>query len=204
MKIRLLQLLCVWIGLILPTAAAAQNGLFATRAKPALAAPKVTVLIEPSDGTAILYSPLSPQVAGGKGQSLIVLAFKIINQEADTVKLRKVVISFPSPPKFTNVVYEPNFSVQPGKIKTLELDQTENIRISYPAPSQINFEITFEGFTPITISKPLVAYKNMVTGGSYRFPTKATDLAEGEYWSGASGHKGGGDTGKPGEDMPTT
>jgi murein DD-endopeptidase MepM/ murein hydrolase activator NlpD len=190
MKTRFIQILFVLIGLILPSAVAAQNGFFSTPTRPAFAGPKVTVTVEPSDGKAVLYSPLSARVAGGKSESLVVLSLKISNQEAAAVTLSKVKVSFSGDPKVVNTVYDTDFSVQPNKTSTLNFNRAQNIHLPFPAPQGINIELTFDGFTPVIISKPLVAHANPVAQGSYLFPAKTTDLTVGEYWSGASGHPG--------------
>jgi hypothetical protein len=200
MKKTLTQILFVLIALMLPTAAAAQNGFFSTTPNPAFAGPKVTVTLEPFDGKAVLFSPLSARVAGGKQESLIALSLKISNQEKNTVKLSKVKVSFSGDPQVANTVYSPNFSILAGETKTLDFGHTQNIRVPFPAPQGINLELTFDGFTPVILSKPLAAHVNPVAQGSYLFPAKASDLKEGEYWGGSSGHKAGGDTGKPPEE----
>ena len=190
MKNRFMQILFVLIGLILPSAVAAQNGPVSNNTKLAIAPLQATVSIEPSDGQSVLYSPLAARVAGGKMESLIALSLKISNQETATIKLSKVKISFSGQPKVANTVYDTDFSIQPKKTATLNFNRDLNIRLPFPAPQGINIEMTFDGFTPVILSKPLKAHANPVAEGSYLFPAKATDLSAGEYWSGASGHPG--------------
>jgi hypothetical protein len=191
MKNRFIQVLFVLTVLILPSGVAAQNGFFSTTITPAFAGPNVKVSIAPSDGTSVLFSPLAAPVAGGKQESLIALSLNITNQEQVAVTLSKVKVSFSGDPQVINTFYDTDFSVQPGQTKTLNFSREQNIRLPFPAPQGINIQLTFSGFTPVILSKPLAAHVNKVAQGSFPFPAKVTDLKRGEYWSGASGHPGG-------------
>jgi murein DD-endopeptidase MepM/ murein hydrolase activator NlpD len=200
MKHKLMTILLVLFALLLPVTATAQNAFFSTTPNPAFAAPNVIVSIEPFNGTSVLFSPLAAHVKGGPQESLVVLSLKISNQEKATVTLSKVKVSFSGNPQVADTIYNTSFSVQAGKTATLDFGHTQNIRVPFPAPPSIKIELTFNGFTPLVVSKPLVAHANPVPQGSYLFPAKSGDLLEGEYWGGSSGHKAGGTTNKPPEE----
>lgn len=185
-----MQILFILIALVLPATAAAQNKFFSTTINAPLAGPNVIVTVAPFDGTSVLFSPLAAPIAGGKQESLVALSLKINNQENVAVKLSKVKVSFSGDPQVVSTFYETNFSVAAKKTSTLHFSREQNIRLPFPAPQGINIELTFDGFTPVILSKPLTAHVNALPQSSYLFPAKTSDLNAGEYWSGASGHPG--------------
>lgn len=190
MKIKLTLAMFILAGLALPAAIAGQNGQFSNKITSA-PGPKVSVDVEPSDGKAIIYSPLAAATAGGEMEAMIALAFRISNQESAEVKLTKVKVSFTGQPKVAGVFYETNLSIQPNKPARQDFDRTKNIILPFPPPQVIKLELTFDGFSPVIITRPLAAHLNPVAEGSYLFPARASDLGQGEFWSGASGHRGG-------------
>lgn len=149
-----------------------------------------TVSVEPSDGAAVLYSPLAARIAGGEVEALVALSLRISHQEAAAIKLTKVKVSFTGQPTVADVIYDTDLSIQPNKPETLDFDRAKNIILPFPPPQGIKIELTFNGLSPVTVSKPLAPHVNPVTEGSYLFPARTFDLAEGEFWSGASGHPG--------------
>ncbi|HKQ77304.1 MAG TPA: M23 family metallopeptidase [Blastocatellia bacterium] len=189
MKFKLTIAIFVLAGLALPAAVAGQNGQFSNKITSA-PAPKISVAIEPSDGDSVLYSPLAARTAGGEMEALVALALRINNQEDTAIKLTKVKVSFTGAPKVADVFYETNLSIQPNKTARQDFDRTKNIILPFPPPQGIKLELTFNGFSQVTISKPLAAHVNPVAEGSYLFPAKTSDLGSGEFWSGASGHPG--------------
>jgi hypothetical protein len=189
MKFRLTLAIFTLAGLALPAAISGQNGQFSDKITSA-PAPNVTPEIEPSDGNAVLYSPLAAHHSGGEVEAMVALSLKISNQEATAVKLTKVQISFTGQPKVADVIYDTDFSVNPKTTRTLHFDRTKNIILPFPPPQGIKIGLTFNGFSVVTISKPLAPHVNPVAGGSYLFPAKTSHLTPGEFWSGGSGHPG--------------
>ena len=167
--------------------------------------PNVSVVIEPSSGSAVVYEPVAPNDRSGTRSALLCLELSITNHEASTIHLNKVTLSFTSPPAVpTKVIHVPDnwwppdgtgVNIAPGHAYTWNFirDSVNHDTVVLPGSPPDSFELSlfFSGFTsPWSITRPLAAHKNPVAGGSYIYPAQTNDLREGEFWLASSNTHG--------------
>jgi hypothetical protein len=171
--------------------------------------PNITVIIEPTDAGSIAYEPVARQDLSGKPAGVLCLMLAITNNETKPIHMSKVTLSFAGPPAVptatiqvptnwwpptgTGVNIAPggmyfwNFIRQPG--------ENDSVVLPDVAPATVTLNLFFDGFSPWSVTKNLVAHKNPVAGNAYLFPAQTDDLAAGEFWGASSNTHGTGNTG---------
>lgn len=164
-------------------------------------APNITVVMEPSDGTSVLYEPTAAEEASGKPAGVLCLMLAITNNETTPINLNKVTLGFSSPPAMNAVTIQvpmdwpspggPGVTIAPNSMATWNFlrEQTENDTVVLPdkAPASMTLSLYFGGFTsPWTATKPLSPHKNPVAGNAYLYPAQSGDLRSGEFWTASS------------------
>ena len=172
--------------------------------------PNVTVTIEPTDGTSIVYEPVARKDTKSDRSGVICLLLTIKNNESKSIHLNKVSLAFTAPPSVptANIAVPMNWwppggsgvNIAPGGQASWnflrEGGENDSVVLPSPAPASATLSLFFDGFSsPWSVTKPLAPYKNPVSGDAYLFPAQSDDLLAGEFWGAASNTHGTGASG---------
>src|SRR2546421_5962700 len=159
--------------------------------------PSITVAIEPSDGTNIVYEPVAPNNSNGKLSGIVCLQLAIKNIGGSQIHLNKVSMSFSSPPSVTDkaIPVPTNWwppggagvNIMPGATYVWnflrECGENDAAVLPSPEPASMTLSLFCDDFTsPWTETKTLAPHKNPVAGDAYIFPAQTDDLETGEFW----------------------
>lgn len=148
-----------------------------------MAAPQLTLKAEPLEAAKVVYLRMAPNIAGGKARGRLFLRVDIRNNEAKTVTVKTLTISFPGSSVPSQVK---NIAKDVGSTKTLRWwfpEAADDIIFDLPAPTQIKLAIACQGFDRTAdVTLGLAAHVSPVVGGAYVFPAAGEDLAIGEFW----------------------
>ena len=175
-----------------------------------MTAPKLVLTAQPAEAGAVVYLPLSPKTSAGEPSGQVALKMSIKNNEAKTITLKNLVVSFIGAPVLpavsipilvgvknavTGVVEMKPLQIAAGASASWFFQPENNITVPVPAPGQIKMSVSAETYSdPVALTMPLKPHTSPVAGGSYDFPAKAHDFRVGEYWSGrAESHAAAGD-----------
>ena len=186
-----------------------------------MAAPNLTISIEPTEGGKAVYLELAPAQAGQSGHAMIILRLRITNGGGSAVVVSGIRFSFPGsaapPVDMQGVAYvlDPSGKVGPLEaLGTIEAGQTATwsngrvdvdpskdgtdmrdnmVYVAGAAPSEVLVEVFCENFSePATVSRDLAKWAIPEPTGSLLFPIAAGDLRDGEYVVGRSWHRSNG------------
>jgi hypothetical protein len=167
--------------------------------------PDISVVIEPSKGTSVVYEPVAPNDSQSKPSGIVCLQLTITNNGSKQIHLNKVKLSFSSPPSVpdkiipvpttwwppggTGVNIAP--AGQPGSTYVWnflrESGENDAAVLPSPAPASMTLSLFFDGFTsPWKVTKTLAPHRNPVAGSAYLFPAQTSDLRAGEFWGASS------------------
>jgi murein DD-endopeptidase MepM/ murein hydrolase activator NlpD len=155
-----------------------------------MAAPNVTVAIEPHDAGSVLVLELAPLSSSQPGAAQLSLRIEVTNHEATAVQLSSESLQIPgsSVPAATIAA---NLQVAAGAWGEWHFEAANNIILPWPGPAVLAAQFTFSGYsTPVSITAPLKAHASPVAGGAYLFPFRTGSLSAGEYFTGRSGVHG--------------
>jgi hypothetical protein len=169
----------------------------------ALAAPPAGITeIRPLEDGGIVYEPLAPKKAGAALTAQLTIDVVIENQGATQLDVDKVWLvfsggSFVLPVELkaelkklcegdeTSALVKDNPTIGPGIACRLML--LPDTKLPMPSPTQVTIKVYFKNYVdPLVTVQPLKAHRNPTPTGSYFFPAKASDLEDGEFWSGQS------------------
>ena len=155
-----------------------------------MAAPNVTVTVEPSNAGSILVCELAPLSTSHPGQAQLSLRFDVTNSENSAVHLSSVGLQFPGSPAPAATI-PADLLVAAHASGEWHFAPQNNVILPWPGTSQVIARLSFDGYsTPIAITAPLAAHVSPVEGGAYVFPFNNGTLGAGEYFSGRSGSHG--------------
>lgn len=176
-----------WKPALLLTAALAA---FAVTAQLGTAAPpKAVFTVEPAEGTSMGYLPVAAKTSKSAATAQLSMRLSIQNDEAKTLHLTKVMLSFSGGPAVSPVSIAASQDVGSKKTGIWNNTNKENVILPYPPPKTVTLSLYFTGYAdPVKVTKTLAAHKSPTPSGSYAFPGKASDLRPGEFWSGSTGH----------------
>jgi len=153
--------------------------------------PNLTINVEPAEGGSVVYLPLAPKTSNQDDNGQVSLKLKIKNNETKAVKVNKLIVSFKGQPSVSSKTIALDLDIAKNTEATWFFQPADNILLPNPAPPQIKLELFANTFdTPASITLSLKPHLSPVSGGSYDFPAKASDLRIGEYWSGVSAKHG--------------
>lgn len=160
-----------------------------------MGAPSITITVEPMESGAVVYAPLAPPTAGGGANGQLSLKIWVKNNGASQVHTNQLKVSFVGSPAVGPSTFPLDLTIAAGATASWFVATAQNILLPVPAPGQIRLAVSCDGFdTPVNLLASLKAHQSPTPAGSYRFPARAKDLRQGEYWSGASnGHAPAGD-----------
>ena len=162
-----------------------------------MAAPNLTVTVEPAEGSAVVYGLLAPRTSNDPPNGQLSLVLTIKNLEPSAVHLNQVTVSFTGPPSVAAAVIAADVTIQSNQTQQWDFPTANNIILPVPAPGAITLDLACDGFSnSATLSTSLAQYVSPAQGGTgYAFPASSVDLKEGGFWSGRSavhGEAGGG------------
>lgn len=175
-----------------------------------MSVPNISVAIEPSVGSNVVYEPCAAKDSNGKPSGIVCLQLSITNHGSTQIHLNKVTLSFSSPPSVADDVipvptnwWPPNgtgVNITPGATYVWNFirggGENDAAVLPSPAPASMTLSLFFDGFTsPWTVVKTLAPHKNPVAGDAYLFPARTDDLRWGEYWLTSSNTHGTGAAG---------
>ncbi len=174
-----------------------------------MAAPNVTIAVEPMEGGKAMYLPLAAAKSGEKGHSKIILRLRITNNESSAVTVSKIQFSFPGARvlavtmKGIPIVLDPDGTTKPADAQgTIEAGQTatwsngrvdldtsesgenwhENMVYLTSAPPQVRVHVFCSNYgDAATVTHTLAPYTSPTPAGAFILPFAAGDLRDGEY-----------------------
>jgi hypothetical protein len=162
-----------------------------------MAAPNLSITVEPVETGNVVYLPLAAGTANNEPNAQLSLKLSIKNNESETVKVKSLTVGFPGstvpsttvPVQFTRK--KPDGSVETtdelvaGETRAWFFQPTNNIVLPLPSPASVSIALSCNGFAdPASLALALAPYKSPVAGESHRFPARASDLRAGEFWTG--------------------
>jgi hypothetical protein len=162
-----------------------------------MAAPNVTLAIEPFEDGSVLCLPLAPPTSDDAGNVLVAVVVSMLNNESLSLLATELVIDFPNHPGILPSTYPLAITIGPGAREDAHLGDPAGrgfvIFIPRPVPNLIRVRVRCAGFADATSATfPLRAHVSPVHGGAYVFPARASDLGPGEFWQGRGGSHGSG------------
>jgi len=159
-----------------------------------MALPNISIIAEPEESGRIVYLAMAPKTNGASQQAQLSLSLMITNNETAPVKVTKLTLTFQGSPAAAAKSYSPNLVVAAGATAPWFFQPTDSALLPQPAPPKVWVEVLCDGFDPWTIIYDLAPHMSPVTGGSFQFPARASELRIGEYWTGrGAGHASAGD-----------
>lgn len=161
--------------------------------------------IYPEENGKLIYKPKARESVTEPLKSHIQLDIDIKNKSNSALVVDKVVLTFPATAKQSakTVTLKNELQIscnEEEKQNKLSIAPNQTCRllllpdqeVDFPAPASITIKVFLKGDdnNPLIIKRDLAAYQNTVQGNSYRFPGKASDLKEGEFWGGATSEGG--------------
>ncbi|MET0323712.1 MAG: M23 family metallopeptidase [Ilumatobacteraceae bacterium] len=183
-----------------------------------MAAPNLTISLQPMEGAKAVYLELAAPQAGQGGHAMVILRLRIKNAGSTAVVVSGIRFSFPGssvpPVDMEGVAYalDPDGDdvgpldalgrIEAGQSATwsngrVDVDPSEKgedmrdnmVYLAGPVPPQVLVEVFCEGFSqPATVGKELAKWAIPEPTGSLRFPIAAGDLRDGEFVVGRSWH----------------
>ncbi len=155
--------------------------------------PAVSLQTEPFENGAVVYEALAPEVAGGQPRGLLALRLRITNTDNVPAKISRILVSFTGSTSTLGRGYYPDLTIPANTsvIWSFRNDHGIDDRLTLltPFPTGMQVEIRVQGIaSPKTFVYPIKPHVSPVDKGAYLFPSQASDLRVGEYWSGSTNH----------------
>jgi murein DD-endopeptidase MepM/ murein hydrolase activator NlpD len=155
-----------------------------------MAAPKLSIAVQPSEGKSVVYLPLAPRREGAAKNAQLSLRLDITNQETATVHASQVQLNFCDPTAPTQTIAI-DLEIGAGDTGVWFCSVADYVLLPEPTPQEISVSVVCDGFTdPARVVRPLEYHQSPVEGKAYLFPARADDLGVGEYWQGQSATHG--------------
>ncbi|HKP90060.1 MAG TPA: M23 family metallopeptidase [Thermoleophilaceae bacterium] len=154
-----------------------------------MAAPSLTVAVQPQQNGSVVYLPLAPPTDGADDNAQLSLILRIRNDGDEEVRLTTMTYSFQAPPSvpMKTITFAADFTLAPGEKKVWRHGPADNVLLPVPAPTSLTLSISCDGLSePDRTMVPLASFDSTLPDDAYRFPARAADLADGEYWEGRS------------------
>ncbi|HKO98574.1 MAG TPA: M23 family metallopeptidase [Pyrinomonadaceae bacterium] len=159
-----------------------------------MSAPNLTVTAEPAESGSLVYGALAARSSNEPANGQFSLVLTITNNEAASVRLNQVKVSFVGPPSVNVPAIAANLTILPSQ--TLRwffgiLGANNNVILPVPAPGAVKLKLFFDNFSDAAeLDMTLGQYQSPATDGGYSFPARSADLSKGEYWTGLSAAHG--------------
>ena len=159
-----------------------------------MSAPNLTITAEPTEAGSLVYGALAAKSSNESANGQLSIVLTITNNEATTVHLNQVNVSFVGPPSVNASPIAADLTINPSQTVRWFfgiLGPNNNIILPVPAPGAVKLKLTCDNFSdPAELDVTLGQYQSPATDGGYSFPARAADLAKGELWTGLSAAHG--------------
>lgn len=168
-----------------------------------MAAPNLTIAVEPVEGGKAVYLPLAAKAKGEIAEFKLVLRLTLTNPGTCDLHVSGIRFAFPGsgfsaidmqdiaavldpsgslePPTANGVVPAGSYSVWSNGVIP-DTSDSNAVYLPQPAPPQVRVEVSCTGFSdPATITLDLVPYTSPTPAGALLFPIAASDLDLGSY-----------------------
>ena len=171
-----------------------------------MAAPKLSIAVEPVEAGKAVYLTIAPSAAGGQELVKIVLRLRITNNESTQVVVSGIQFTFPGSGLAAKtmqgvpLVLDPDGPTKPadadgaimaGQTATwsngaVKLDDGTTISnvvyLEAPAPKKVSAKVSCQGFSsPATVTLDLAEYTSPTPDGAFILPFAPSELRSGEY-----------------------
>ncbi len=161
-----------------------------------MAAPNLSIALEPVVNGKVVYLPLAPEVAGATALFKLVMRLRITNNEPTNVTVTMIRYAFPNTLLPGVIMTRPDIVLADGGtilaksakwwsngVVTLE-DKTvvdNAVYMQLPAPASVKVEVSCSGFdTAAEVTSTLAPHVPGQPGGGYPLPFNASDLKSDE------------------------
>jgi murein DD-endopeptidase MepM/ murein hydrolase activator NlpD len=152
-----------------------------------MSAPKLAFSVEPSESGKVLYLPIAAEIAGQNSSIKLILGLTITNNEAASVHVSGVTLSFPGSANAPVVMQVPGFDIPAGKSQfwangIVNNNSNNEVFLPAPAPPKVMVSVSCNNFaSPATVTYDLAAYSTTGSPAGFLFPFHQTDFRIGEY-----------------------
>jgi Peptidase family M23 len=151
-----------------------------------MAAPDLTVTVEPFEKDSVVCAPLAPRTAWDDPTAQLSLVLTLTNNSESWLALSNVTITFASPPQVAPRSINVVKSLGPKETSHWYFTAPDNVILPVPTPGALTINVFCYDFdSPATFGFPLALYESSLAGG-YSFPATSGDLKGGELWQGRS------------------
>jgi murein DD-endopeptidase MepM/ murein hydrolase activator NlpD len=152
-----------------------------------LAAPNLTIAVEPTESSSVVYGQLAAKSSEDAPEGQLSLVVAITNNEATDVHLNEVTVSFEPSVAVSSSTIAADLTIASTKTAYWWFNSTDNIILPMPAPTALKLSLACNNFTAPAVANFLLApYASPATDGGYLFPAKTEDLEQTEFWFGVS------------------
>jgi hypothetical protein len=159
-----------------------------------MSSPNLTITAEPAEAGSLVYGALAAKSSNEFPNGQLSLVLTITNNEAASVHLNQVKVSFVGPPSVNASPIAADLTIPP--LQTLQwyfgfLGPSNNIILPVPAPGAVKLKLFCDNFSdPAELDVALDQYQSPAANGGYSFPGRSGDLSQGEFWTGLSAAHG--------------
>ena len=152
--------------------------------------PAVTVDIEPLENNQVVYASIAAPFKNQKPHAHLALLLKIKNNENKEIKLERIgIIYIIGTTEFTASNIAVNKTIPKNDFIYWNQIRSNISIIPFESPEKIKLILEFSNYrNSYEVIKNLKKHTSPVSGGSYLFPAKTSDLRINEYWQAASTH----------------
>ena len=111
-----------------------------------MAAPNLTVTVEPAEGSAVVYGLLAPRTSNDPPNGQLSLVLTIKNLKPWAIALDQVTVSFTGPPSVAAAVIAADVTIQSNQTQQWLFPTANNIILPVPAPGAITLDLACDGF----------------------------------------------------------
>ena len=150
-----------------------------------MTAPSVTVNIQPYANSRLVYLPMAPLTPSSKPRGRLMVELTLINNSGSTLTATAANFTFPTGTGTGASIRPMMVQLDPFTTVTWSMPTTSSHFLFdlSTAPTTVTVSVFFAGFNdPVSITVPVGPHTGPDKIGPYRFPSKASDLALGEFW----------------------
>src|SRR5437899_1630018 len=111
-----------------------------------MSAPNLTIKVEPAEASACVYGALAARTSNDLPNGQLSLVLTITNNEASSVHLNQVTVSFVGPPSAGPSPIAANLTIAATQTMQWNFGTANNIILPVPAPGAITLDLSCDGF----------------------------------------------------------
>ena len=102
-----------------------------------MASPNISIITEPEESGRIVYLAMAPKSSGQASQGQLSLKLIITNNEAASVKVTKVKLTFQGSPAVNAASYSPNLTIAAGTTGQWFFQPADSVLLPQPPPPKV-------------------------------------------------------------------